>query len=116
MENIKQIVGARFKEERQRLNYTQPYLGELVGAKKRTIFAWENGLSSPSAVQLESMYRVGLDVSYIITGVRYNHQKIKHNISITDSEKCLLSEFRNASEALKKSVIDALSINENHKK
>lgn len=64
------MIGERIKEERMRLGFTQPVLAEQAGAKKRTLIDWEKGVSSPTALQLQAMADVGLDVQYVVTGKR----------------------------------------------
>jgi len=64
------MLGARLKEERERLGLTQPAFAELAGAKKRTLIDWEGGVSSPTAVQLAALATHGVDVLYILTGQR----------------------------------------------
>lgn len=64
------MIGDRLKSERERLSHTQPTLAEYAGAKKRTVIDWEKGVSSPTAVQLSALAAIGVDVQYVITGVR----------------------------------------------
>lgn len=64
------MIGERLKDERKRLGLTQPELADVAGAAKRTVIDWEKGVSSPTAAQLESLARVGMDVLYVITGAR----------------------------------------------
>ena len=64
------MIGERLKEERKRLGLTQPGLAEIAGAAKRTVIDWEKGVSSPTAAQLEALSRVGMDVLFVVTGIR----------------------------------------------
>lgn len=59
----------RLKEERERNGFTQPQLGAICGTKKNTVINWEKGASSPNGSQFEAMSKIGIDVSYVITGV-----------------------------------------------
>ncbi|OWJ91096.1 hypothetical protein B6S59_25325 [Pseudomonas sp. A46] len=77
------MLGERLKEERQRLKLTQPELAEAAGAKKRTVIDWEKGVSSPTAVQLEALALVGLDVLFVVTGSRSNAATSPH---LTESQ------------------------------
>lgn len=61
-------LGARIKEEREKAGLSQPQLAEIADTSKRTVISWEQGKTSPSAVQLSSLSEVGIDVAYIITG------------------------------------------------
>jgi transcriptional regulator with XRE-family HTH domain len=71
------VVGIRLKEERERLGLTQPEFAEIAGAKKRTVIDWQNGASSPTAVQLAALAGAGVDIAYVITGFRAKaHRKL----------------------------------------
>jgi transcriptional regulator with XRE-family HTH domain len=79
------MLGSRIKEERNRLGYTQPTFSEIALAKKRTLIDWEKGVSSPTAVQLQALSKIDVDVQYVITGIRsknlaeiVNHPKTPH--------------------------------------
>ena len=64
------MIGVRLKEERERLGLTQPAFAEIAGAKKRTLIDWEQGVSSPTSVQLAALSSAGVDAAYVITGNR----------------------------------------------
>lgn len=64
------MIGERLKEERERLNLTQPVFSDAAGAKKRTLIDWEKNISSPTAVQLSALSGIGVDVLYVLTGQR----------------------------------------------
>lgn len=66
------MIGARIKEERARLDLNQPEFGAIAGASKRTVIEWEKDNSSPTAVQLSALSEAGVDVNYVITGIRLN--------------------------------------------
>ena len=63
------MLGIRIKDERERLGLTQPEFAEIAGAKKRTVIDWQNGVSSPTAIQLAALAAAGVDIAYVITGV-----------------------------------------------
>ena len=64
------MLGNRLREERDRVGMTQPVFAEAAGAKKRTLIDWEQGVSSPTATQLEALAEIGVDVLYVLTGRR----------------------------------------------
>ena len=64
------MIGARLKEERERLGLTQPVFADVAGAKKRTLIDWEQDVSSPTAVQLAALVALGIDALYVLTGSR----------------------------------------------
>jgi transcriptional regulator with XRE-family HTH domain len=67
-ENLTTELGARLREERNRLGLSQPKLAEAVGVSKNTVIAWEKGTTSPNAVQLSGLSVLKFDVLYILTG------------------------------------------------
>lgn len=65
-------IGARLKEERTRLKMNQDEFGQACGVRRRAISTYENGGRTPDAGMLENAYKVGVDVTYVITGKRQN--------------------------------------------
>lgn len=63
-------IGARLKEERERLNVSQAALAEIGGKKKLAQLKYEQGESSPTAAYLERIAAIGVDVLYVLTGER----------------------------------------------
>lgn len=72
------MLGDRLKNERVRLNLTQPAFAEIAGAAKRTVIDWEKGVSSPTASQLALLAAADLDVLYVVTGQRSNAATSQH--------------------------------------
>lgn len=86
------MIGMRIKEERERLALTQPVFAEAAGAKKRTLIDWEKGVSSPTAVQLSALARLGVDVMYVLTGQRSQESVLSQR------EAALLDNYRHSSQ------------------
>jgi hypothetical protein len=42
----------------------------LLGANAKCFYAWEKGITNPSASMLQRMHHNGYDIMYIITGKR----------------------------------------------
>lgn len=63
-------IGQRLKEEREFLKLNQEAFGEIGGAGRTTVIAWEKGESFPTASFLERAAKHGLDAEYVITGNR----------------------------------------------
>lgn len=61
-------IGERLKEERERLGKTLPQFAEAAGAKKNTLIDWQKDVSSPPAVKLAALAKIGVDILYVITG------------------------------------------------
>jgi transcriptional regulator with XRE-family HTH domain len=62
--------GDRLREERERLGVSQEVMGEMGGVKKLAQRNYENGSRSPSASYLTLVAGAGVDVTYVLTGVR----------------------------------------------
>lgn len=63
-------IGERLKRERERLGYTIPALAEVAGAGKNTFIDWQNNRSSPPAEKLAALAKAGVDVQFVLIGVR----------------------------------------------
>lgn len=63
-------IGERLKEERKRLGLSQARLCELMGISRKTLFSYETGKRSPTAVFLAALYHHQFDVEYILNGYR----------------------------------------------
>ena len=98
-------IGRRLKEERERLELTQPV--SLCGGSKRSLVDWESGKILPNTAFLSATAKIGVDVSYVLSGIRSSSQ-----IDITKEEQALLDNYRNADEEGKKAahrVLNALA-------
>jgi transcriptional regulator with XRE-family HTH domain len=63
-------MGARLQEERKRLGFTQDEMAEIGGVKRNTQFTYEADRSKPDADYLQRLYKKGLDVVYLLSGLR----------------------------------------------
>lgn len=63
-------LGARIKEERQRLGLNQTHFAALAGASRRAIVNWEGDGASPPVAALTAWIDAGADPLYILTGRR----------------------------------------------
>lgn len=69
-EEIRNLVGGRLKEERERLAWSQAVLAEVATVSKRSVAAWESGETAPGADVLALLSVKGVDVLYVLTGQR----------------------------------------------
>lgn len=60
----------RLRAEREALGFSQKAFAELVGASKSTQIRWESGETTPGVDALLKWAEFGLDLSYVLTGVR----------------------------------------------
>jgi transcriptional regulator with XRE-family HTH domain len=63
-------IGARLREERERLNYSQEGFAALADSSRPTQFNYESGKRSPDSAYLAAIAAAGADVLYILTGQR----------------------------------------------
>jgi len=63
-------IGERLKEERERLDFTQPAFAGLAETTKKSQIDYEKDLTQPKAGYLAAIAKVGADVQYIVTGER----------------------------------------------
>ncbi len=95
MDDIKVAVGSRIQEERNRLGFTQSFIGETVGNTTRyTVMNWENGKNTPSTESLILLGTIGFDVVYILTGTR----SAPVEGSLSHREAAVLDHYRNTDE------------------
>ncbi|MDR1995136.1 helix-turn-helix transcriptional regulator [Azonexus sp.] len=66
-------IGARLKEERDRIGLSQTEFAELAGVTRKTLYGYEAGERAPDAACLNIWAGRGLDVLYVITGQRQGH-------------------------------------------
>lgn len=67
---IRREIGQRLLSERSRLDLTQQNLAEAIGSSRLSVVHYESGRSSPSAETLAAMAAAGIDVRYMLTGMR----------------------------------------------
>lgn len=63
-------LGKRLKEERERLGLTQGELAEACGVGKTAQYTYEKGTREPSFSYLEAAEKLGMDVGYVMSGAR----------------------------------------------
>jgi len=97
------MIGARLKEERNRLGLTQEKFGSTAEAKPRTVGDWERGLSSPTSAQLAQLAEIGVDVTYVITGQRLS-EALQHNIELMMKVTAEATQQGGASELTMKAI------------
>jgi len=63
-------IGARLKEERNRLCLNQVDFAGLCDSSARTVIQWEGDKTSPNAEALARFEEAGVDILYVVTGRR----------------------------------------------
>lgn len=91
--------GERLKFERERLGLTQATIAEIGGIQKRAQINYENNSRNPDAAYLECVAKIGVDVLYVITGVRTGEPE-----PLARDEAALLDNYRHSSEEGKRAI------------
>lgn len=102
-------MGKRLKEERERLGFSQPAFAALAEASKSSQASWEKETAYPNAKALEVWARIGVDVSYVVTG-----KPALGVEALTADEREILRLFRSAPLAVKAAAIGALQSGSNN--
>ncbi len=108
--SVKNSPSARLKQERTRLDLSQVALAKALGVSKWTVINYERtgGRGTPiPADLLSACSRLGMDVQYILTGVRssnlnrvaeesgaYRQAEGKGTASLSNEEQNLLEKYR----------------------
>lgn len=69
--------GERLKEERKRIGLTQVQLAEKAGIKRVTQYLYEKEESHPNYRYLEALSRVGIDLQYLLFGVKESQKSLQ---------------------------------------
>ncbi|MDP2144421.1 MAG: helix-turn-helix transcriptional regulator [Gallionella sp.] len=69
-------IGERINKERKQLGFSQAAFAALGGASKGSQIAWEKGSAFPNAAVLAAWAKVGVDVTYVLTGERTKEQAL----------------------------------------
>lgn len=93
-DEIRTFVGARLKEERERLRFSQADFAALGGASKRAQIEWEKGGAMPNAEFLALAAKAGLDVLYVVTGQRVPQAAN----ALSPDEAALVDNYQHADE------------------
>jgi transcriptional regulator with XRE-family HTH domain len=67
---VRQQIGQSLLEERVRLGLTQQALADAIGAPRVSFVNYEAGKSSLAAETLVALEGAGVDVRYVLTGLR----------------------------------------------
>ena len=99
-------VGARIKEERERLGLSQDALGQLAGSSRRSVINWESDTTAPGVEALALMAQGGVDVLFVVTGARASTS----SGTLSQDEVALVSDYRKTSSAHQRTLRDVGSV------
>lgn len=97
-------IGERLREERERLGFSQLALADIAGVKRNAQGNYEKGERLPDAAYLAAIAGVGVDVKYVVTGVR-------DMADMSALEQVMLTAFRGASLDIKGAALNVLLAN-----
>ena len=100
--------GDRLREERERLEMSQPKFAAIADTTKQTLFSWESGKTAPDAVQLSALATVGVDVLYVITGQRST--PVPRTAELPPRIRALVANYEAAPEEGKRHIEGAASL------
>lgn len=95
-------IGERLREERERLGLSQAAMGEIADIRKQTQLKYEKGDNCPDAAYLATLSKFGLDVQYVVLGIRSSE-------ALSDDEQELISHYRKAPLAVKAAALAGLT-------
>ncbi|WP_374518892.1 helix-turn-helix domain-containing protein [Undibacterium squillarum] len=91
----------RLKEERKRLGLNQTDFAGIGSVTKETQIKYENGTRKPDSEYLEAIFKNGVDVAYLISGIRGTTR-------LSQPESDLLTAFQALDERGKSGVLALL--------
>jgi len=95
------LIGERLKEERLRLRFNQDDFSQEVGITRKTLFGYETGVRAPDAGSLQIWAKMGLDVTYVVTGER----KQPPSVVLSPEEQVMIDAYRKLPEENKKQLM-----------
>ncbi len=86
--DLHESIGQRLRQERSRLGYSEAAFGELCGHNAANVEAWELGAAHPSAAALACLSRHGVDVLYVLSGIRIAKKEVDELVlDLTDIKR-----------------------------
>jgi transcriptional regulator with XRE-family HTH domain len=92
-------MGARLKQERKRLGYSQREMGLVGGVAANAQGKYESGERVPKADYLAALASVGVDVLYVLTNTRISGttvDNILNKVNYSEEPNALLLEVKHA--------------------
>lgn len=100
-EILRELIGVRLREERERLGLSQEDFAAIGGASRRSQIDWEQGKFVPNVEFLAAVAGEGVDVLYVLTGQRTYK-------TLTDEEKDLIKGFNALDQVGKAGVVSLI--------
>lgn len=85
-------IGNRLRDERKRLSLNQEDFASVGGVTRRAQTTYEGGKRVPDARYLSAVAGLGVDVQYVLTGVR----AVAVESNLSPDERALLDNYRHS--------------------
>lgn len=92
-------IGERLRSERERLGLNQEELGQLAGVTRNTQANYERDSRQPDTGYLLALHNAGVDIYFVITGVRQRIEKL------SPQQSYLIDSYERATPAGQQSVM-----------
>lgn len=92
-------IGARLREERERLGYTEKQIAQLLSAPLENYARFESGQEDPGLFRVARLQSCGFDLLYVMTGER--------RLAIAEESE-LLVRFRELSQRGRATIFSTL--------
>ncbi|AVN45282.1 MULTISPECIES: helix-turn-helix domain-containing protein [Pseudomonas aeruginosa group] len=99
--------GERLREERENAGLTQQQMADEAGVRREMWSKYERGVAAPGAAVFEALARKGLDLVFILTGMRQ-----VQSAPLAPDERILLDNYRHSppdAQAALKATSDAFA-------
>ncbi|HEX8543028.1 MAG TPA: helix-turn-helix transcriptional regulator [Pseudomonas sp.] len=80
-------IGQRLKQERLKLKLSQSALGAIGGVETNAQGNYENGIRSPRADYLSRIAQAGIDVAFVVTGLRVSALPDNEGTQVTPQQE-----------------------------
>lgn len=100
-------IGERIRTKRKELNITQTQIQDKTGISSGNLSTIESGKTLPSATALINLSKIlNCSIDWILTG----SSPISENLSLTNTEQLLISNYRLLSVEDKDEIIEIINI------
>ncbi|MDY3123669.1 MAG: helix-turn-helix transcriptional regulator [[Actinobacillus] rossii] len=97
--NLSSLFSVRLKNERIRLGLTQAEIASKCGISREMWGKYERGVALAGSEVLFSLASLGVDISYLFSGVQSTPES-----TLTQKEQTLLEDYRESNEQGKEAI------------
>lgn len=96
--------GERLREERDRLELTQQEMADAAGVRREMWSKYERGVAVPGGDVFDALARMGIDLMYVLTGMRVSEAQKPIETPLSPREQTLLKNYRGADDEGRRAV------------